>query len=170
VDARPTARGRKPSGADDASDVGSIKKRGRKPKAIEADAGGDGMDIDEPARKNRRDLATSASTTSHSARPRPSLDDATADDELPVGDMKKWMTIKSWEHIVSVIDTVERHDDGGLEVYFRLYVFFCLNVLPPNPRGSAGIPVKRSRKDRSSALNDSRRRSMPFHSSAHSSR
>jgi hypothetical protein len=47
-----------------------------------------------------------------------------ADDgeEVAVGNMKKHMTIASWENLIDTIDTIERDDDGELYVYFKMSV------------------------------------------------
>jgi len=37
-----------------------------------------------------------------------------------IGDMKQYMTTPSWEHMIQTVDTVERADDGHLDVYFTL--------------------------------------------------
>jgi len=47
-------------------------------------------------------------------------EDQEMDDDAPIGDMKKYLKIATWEHLVQEIDTVERTPKGQLEVYFRL--------------------------------------------------
>ncbi|OAX41028.1 hypothetical protein K503DRAFT_768025 [Rhizopogon vinicolor AM-OR11-026] len=42
------------------------------------------------------------------------------EEEVTVGNMKKHMTIASWETLVETIDTIERGDDGQLYVYFKI--------------------------------------------------
>ncbi|KAG2067763.1 hypothetical protein BDR04DRAFT_1026375 [Suillus decipiens] len=42
------------------------------------------------------------------------------EEEVTFGNMKKHMTIASWENLVETIDTIERGDEGNLYVYFKI--------------------------------------------------
>jgi hypothetical protein len=113
----PAKGGRKSLTKDDSSEPGSAsapaqKKRGRKTKPVKE---GSDVEMDEvPAKKKPRKANGAARATS------PEYFGEAIDDTVPIGNMDKWMTTKSWEHIVRVVDTVERTEGGDLDVYFQL--------------------------------------------------
>jgi hypothetical protein len=113
----PSKGGRKSLTKEESSEPGSAsvvqKKRSRKAKPVKE---GSDVDMDEvPAKKKARKSNGTTRTMS------PEYYGEPIDDSVPYNNMDKWMTTKSWEHIVSVVDTVERTDEGGLDVYFTLY-------------------------------------------------
>jgi chromobox protein 1 len=120
----PSKGGRKSMIKDDSSEAESAsvanKKRGRKSKAPkDSDVE---MEEEVPAKKKSRKSNGNAKANS------PQFFGEPIDDSVPYGNMGKWMTTKSWEHIVKIVDTVERTDSGGLDVYFTLYVLVSLFV------------------------------------------
>ena len=58
-----------------------------------------------------------AQATAKSARDSDAME---VEEEVEFGDVKKWMDLTSWEHLVHHIDTVEKNPDGTLYVYFQL--------------------------------------------------
>jgi hypothetical protein len=110
VEMKTPSKGRKSAAKDDGSDADSAaapKKRGRKSNVRDSDAD----NTERPSRKKAKDSNKGDFTRTN---PPDSEEDA------PIGNMKKYMTVPSWEHLVADIDTVERTDNGSLDVYFRL--------------------------------------------------
>jgi hypothetical protein len=93
-----------------------VKKRGRDSGAM--NISDDSADDREPPSKKRSRNGAKASSSKGKSVTSPSP--ITVDEDMPVGDMKKYLAIPSWEHIVAHVDTVERTDGGLLEVYFTL--------------------------------------------------
>lgn len=87
------------------------KKRGKKPKANQDSD----VEMEEASskKKSRKSNGNARSTS-------PQYYGEPINDSVPYGNMRKWMTTKSWEHMVDVVDTVERTESGGLDVYFTL--------------------------------------------------
>jgi len=110
------------STVDETSDAGSTaavpKKRGRKSQ-VKADSdleNGKDMDISETRapKKPRKSAGSKAQAQEVVKR---SLDE---EEEPQIGDMNRHMKMRSWEDIVSTVDTIERQSDGSLMVYFTL--------------------------------------------------
>lgn len=91
----------------------STKKRGRKSKADTPMAMDEDEDDVAPIKKKSRSAMSNVGKSKREV-------DEKMDLAGPVGNMNKWMTTKSWEHIVDTIDTVENSPDGKLMVYFTL--------------------------------------------------
>jgi hypothetical protein len=116
VDMKAPVKGRRSSGKE-AAPESQPKKRARKSYSAKAEHSDD--DDDNLPKKKSRTKSAESSAKRKSTKPPSSVAD-TADDDMPIGDMKRFMTVPSWEHIVAHVDTVERTEDGGLDVYFRL--------------------------------------------------
>jgi hypothetical protein len=122
TDAKAPRKPRK-STVDETSDTGSPaaaqKKRGRKSQVkAESDLeNGKDMDVDEtrPSKKSRKGIAQKA--LSREVPPRTFIGE-----DPPIGDMSHHMKMKSWEDLVSTVDTIEREADGSLMVYFTMSV------------------------------------------------
>lgn len=96
----------------------STKKRGRKSGAG-ADSDDEPLDV-QPSKKSRNQNRPSDVAEKHKPS-RPSVaKDESSDEDGPFGTMKAFAGMPSWESIVAQIDTVERTEDGDLDVYFRL--------------------------------------------------
>jgi hypothetical protein len=109
IETKATSKGRKAATKDDGSDADSAvasKKRGRKSNVRDSDA-------ERPLKRKTKD---SNKDSDFAARMNP----PDSDEDAPIGNMKRYMTVPSWEHLVAEIDTVERTDNGNLDVYFRL--------------------------------------------------
>jgi hypothetical protein len=120
---KPSIKGRKSLPKDNSSEIDSISgaKRARKWKSMKEDSDIE-MDYDEaPVKKKSR----KSNGTKNSSVTEYFGDQVLDDENKPIGNMKKWMATKSWEHIIDTIDTVERAEDGSLLVYFTLCVFLC---------------------------------------------
>ncbi|KAG2362190.1 hypothetical protein BDR07DRAFT_1357973 [Suillus spraguei] len=96
----------------------SAKKRGRPKKADqeeqsekEQEASSDGDDA-RAKKKPRKSQGASAKKVTKQL--------AEDEEEVTFGNMKKHMTIASWENLVETIDTIERGDEGNLYVYFKI--------------------------------------------------
>ncbi|KAG6328040.1 hypothetical protein ID866_11049 [Astraeus odoratus] len=88
------------------------KKRARA-KNAEAESEPEVVDVDseEPRAKKKPRKSNGANRK---------VEKADSEDEVEIGDMKKYMTTPTWEHVVESVDTVERDADGELIVYFTL--------------------------------------------------
>lgn len=86
------------------------KKRGR-PRKSGADSDVEVVDAGEEERRAKKKSRKSEGRKAERA----------TSPEEPVGNMKGYLQIASWEHLVDTVDTVERDIDGELIVYFTLY-------------------------------------------------
>ena len=118
IDQKPLSKPRKSTGKEESLGSTSATKRGRKSRTKDSD---DEDVVDKP-KKKLRDGKNNSSKRRKATQPPTSRGDTTADEDIPIGDMKNFMTVPSWEHIVASVDTVEQTEDGGLDVYFRLCV------------------------------------------------
>lgn len=108
VEPKASKRGRKSLAAEEESDAGSAsKKRGRK-SVIDVES----EEEDETAARNKKTRKAE----------KPAGKQKKTDDTTHVMDMSKYMDKDSWEDLVDTVDTVEKGDSGGLQVYFTLYV------------------------------------------------
>jgi hypothetical protein len=136
TDSKPKKPGRKSSTNEGAKEKPSStgRKRGRPKAKADNDSSVQEVSDDEeeaeeerapkkPRKSNGASTTTgkkSASAKRATKTPEANVDDEEEDDE-PIGDMKKFMTVASWEHLIKEVETVER-GDGQLWVYFSLLV------------------------------------------------
>lgn len=108
VEPKASKRGRKSLAAEEESDAGSAsKKRGRK-SVVDVES----EEEDETAARNKKTRKAE----------KPAGKQKKTDDTTHVMDMSKYMDKDSWEDLVDTVDTVEKGESGGLQVYFTLYV------------------------------------------------
>lgn len=118
-----TKRARKSTSVDAAATSSPIetKKRGRKSKADSVPVPeGDEMDVDEDdKRTTKKQKKPPRKSESLPKEEEEGVD--TIEEEERIGDMKKYMNVPDWEHLISAVDTVEHDKESGqLIVYFRL--------------------------------------------------
>ncbi|TFL02039.1 hypothetical protein BDV98DRAFT_604009 [Pterulicium gracile] len=109
-----TARKSEPAESDAGGESASVapapKKRGRASKAATKSASAEVESEDEAdTQTKRRKRADSVKTESE-----------LAEEDFKIGNMKKYMHLKSWEHLVQQVETVERPKEGSIMVFFTL--------------------------------------------------
>jgi chromobox protein 5 len=109
----------------------SPKKRGRDRPKAKPDSDDEDPEEEDNTRLKKRGRKSNGTTRKASPSPTPSLDRASpATELLEPSAIKKWGDLPSWERYIEVIDTVEKTDNDGLFIYFKLYVsFFFLGEL-----------------------------------------
>lgn len=95
------------------------KKRGRKSQVPDSEVGDSG-DAGEP-RTTKKQRKTTAPT--HESSPVPP-----SEGEIVFEDLEKYKDVEDWDPLVSVVDTIERQEDGSLIVYFSMQVLFLSSV------------------------------------------
>ncbi|KII87284.1 hypothetical protein PLICRDRAFT_163314 [Plicaturopsis crispa FD-325 SS-3] len=121
--AKGEAKPRKSTGAARASSERASSSAPKKRKAKSAKEDSDvEMDQEEEAEKPRKKGKVTSSRRSVGAKTQTKAKaDASSDDEAEeFGNMKAYVGIPTWEHLVQSVDTVERTDDNALVVYFTL--------------------------------------------------
>jgi hypothetical protein len=123
-DPKPAAKGRK-SVSEQRDVTPSTKRNKPKAKAVKEVEQSEEEEEEEerPAKKPRKNSSTTAKkATKREKTPEPEPED----EDEPLGNMKKHMTISSWENLVTKVDTVERVD-GELWCYFTMSVSSALS-------------------------------------------
>ena len=99
------------AGGESASVAPAPKKRGRSSKAAAKSAS-----VDVESEDDQEDTQTKRQKRADSVRTESEL----AEEDFKIGNMKKYMHLKSWEHLVKQVETVERPKEGPIMVFFTL--------------------------------------------------